>query len=369
MKKHNSILVTLSLMAFFALGMGNISQAQTSRLTIKKPGSSTGVTLDNETGGNTIFSIGSSEKMRLTSDGKLGIGTTDPQDKLHIGSAGLVNIRVGKYVHLGETGNGLATVLGNNVRVSTTENVKMQFVNPIDGGQAIRLMFNEGISFHTAGGVLTGDVITAGQNYAGYERMRIDLNGNVGIGTTTPAYKLEVDGNIHATERVYANGIELTSDIRYKKNIQPLSTDVVAKLSQVRGTSYKFRTEEFKEKRFLKTKQVGIIAQELAQVYPELVMKGADGYYSVNYIGLIPILVEAVKDLRKNNDKLDKQAQVLKAKNKKIKEALTGLKSQHKNLKAELADVKSQHKALKAELNDLKSRLKAIEKSLEKPKD
>ncbi len=387
-------------MAFFALGVCTQSKAQTSRLAIKKPSSGTGVILDNETGGNTIFSIGGSEKMRLTSDGKLGIGTSSPemtldvrgymlfeaggdpvlytgtgstelnryfqlinspanasasglkaggmlvadaynyanpgkndlivkgkvgigtansQEQLQVGSAGLVNIRIGKYAHLGETGNGLATVLGNNVKVSTTENVKMQFVNPTDGGQVIRLMYNEGISFHTAGGFITGQTITAGQNYAGYERMRIDLNGNVGIGTPTPTHKLEVAGNIKA------NNFPTTSDARFKKNIQSLSTDAVAKLSQVRGTSYQFRTKEFKAKNFSKGKKMGFIAQELIKVYPELVTKGADGYYSVNYTGLMPVLVEAIKDLRKKNGELKTHSQTLKAELADVKTRLATL--------------------------------------------
>ncbi|WP_299464169.1 tail fiber domain-containing protein [uncultured Microscilla sp.] len=320
MKKHNSILVTLSLMAFFALGMGNISQAQNSRLSIKKPGSGIGVTLDNEAGGNTIFSIGGSEKMRLTSDGKLGIGTANPQTTLQVSDENAdLRLQGGAFT--------------------------MQWTNPATNWVPY-------IEWRTKAGIR--------QAYIGWQPNYFALTlengfnfgimgGRVGIGITNPSYALDVAGYVQA------NNVNVPSDIRYKKNIQTLSADMVAKLSQVRGTSYGLRTEEFKEKRFLKTKQVGIIAQELLKVYPELVVKGADGYYSVNYMGLIPILVEAVKDLRKNNDGLNEYAQKLKDKNKKIKETLT--------------DLKSQHKTLKTELNDLKSRLKAIEKSLEKSKD
>lgn len=310
-------------MAFFALGISTQSQAQTSRLVIKKPTSGTGVILDNEVGGNTIFSIGGNERMYLTSDGKLGIGTTNPLAKLHLGTEGFVNIRLGKYVHFGEVSGSLATVVGNNVKASTTAYNKMEFVNPMDGGQLIKLQYNEGISFHTVGGA-----VTAGQEYTGYERMRIDLNGNVGIGTTSPSQKLDVYGNI-----AVSGSTVHTSDARFKKNIQTIDNETVAKLSQVRGTSYQFRTKEFKNKNFSEGKQLGLIAQELMKVYPELVSKGADGYYSVNYTGLIPVLVEAVKDLRKKN-----------------------------------ADLKDNSQAIKAELDTLKSRMAALEKLLIKAK-
>ena len=166
----------------------------------------------------------------------------------------------------------------------------------------------------------------------------IDENGNVGIGRgygTSINARLDVAGNI-----AIGGVVQLTSDARFKKGIQTLTASKVAKLDQVRGTSYHFRTGEFKNRHFSEKTQIGIIAQELIKIYPELVSKGADGYYSVNYTGLIPVLVEAVKDLRKKNSTLQNTSKSLKADNQ----------------------------AIKAELDTLKARMAALEKRLIKAK-
>jgi len=52
--------------------------------------------------------------------------------------------------------------------------------------------------------------------------------------------------------------------------------------------------------------QTGLIAQEVEKILPELVNEASDGYKSVNYIGLIPHLIEAVKELEAKNELLKK---------------------------------------------------------------
>lgn len=112
--------------------------------------------------------------------------------------------------------------------------------------------------------------------------------GNVGIGIITPAHKLDVAGN------VASNGVVLSSDINYKKNITDISNplEIVGKLH---GASYEFKTNEFPEKGFSEGKQLGVIAQEIEKVLPELVTAGGDGYKFVNYDGIIPVLIEGMK--------------------------------------------------------------------------
>lgn len=246
--------------------------------------------------------------------------TIAPTDRLHVGNEGHTNIRIGRYVALGITGGGLSTLLGNNVKASTTENNKMLFVNTTgDGGQAIKMQYNEGISFHTFSGATT-----ANNEYVGHERMRIALNGNVGIGTQFPRTdaKLDVAGNI------YMNGeLVNASDARFKKDIQTISADAVARLGKVRGTTYQFRTEEFKKKNFTKGKQLGFIAQELKVLFPELVKQDSEGYYSVNYTGLIPVMVEAIK-------KQQQKINALEAANTKISAQLSKIQQLEQRLNA-----------------------------------
>ena len=86
---------------------------------------------------------------------------------------------------------------------------------------------------------------------------------NVGIGTTAPSQRLHVIGNI------LASGTITPSDLRYKKSIEPLP-NVLENVSRIRGVSYYYRKEEFPDLGFNTNKQIGVIAQEVEKVYPEL---------------------------------------------------------------------------------------------------
>lgn len=147
------------------------------------------------------------ERMRIANSGNVGIGNVSPQEFLHVASEGKANMRVGYWATFGETGNSLATIIGNNARASTTAGYNMEYVATHPGGaKAIKMQFDEGISFHTSWGS-----VTAGQTFSGYERMRIDNNGNVGIGTIpTSSYKLTVNGTINATA-LYINGTQVSA--------------------------------------------------------------------------------------------------------------------------------------------------------------
>ncbi len=113
---------------------------------------------------------------------------------------------------------------------------------------------------------------------------------DVGIGTDSPDCALDVAGTI------CANGTPLSSDRRFKQDIAPLES-ALSKLLAMRGVRYDFRTDEFPDKDFSSENQIGFIAQELEEVYPELVYTKADGYKAVDYAKLTPILVEALQSL------------------------------------------------------------------------
>jgi len=79
------------------------------------------------------------------------------------------------------------------------------------------------------------------------------------------------------------------SDGRWKKDIATLEHSL-DDLLQLRGISY-----QWKDQLHAPGTQIGFIAQEVETVFPELVKTDDKGYKSVNYIGVIPVLVEAVK--------------------------------------------------------------------------
>ena len=107
------------------------------------------------------------------------------------------------------------------------------------------------------------------------ERMRITSDGKVGIGTTTsPSAKLDVNGDIKATQEITALDFIGTSDFNFKENIEtynekPLNT--------------KYHTFNFKND---DTVRVGLIAQELEQYHPEFVRTDSSGVKSISYIDL-----------------------------------------------------------------------------------
>jgi len=95
------------------------------------------------------------------------------------------------------------------------------------------------------------------------------------------------------------------SDGRLKKNVKPLA-DSLEKVLKLRGVSYQWDKEKIPETRGLDDKeQIGFIAQEVEQVIPELVNTSSDdGYKAVAYDKMTAVLVEAVKELKAQNDAL-----------------------------------------------------------------
>ncbi|HNE30316.1 MAG TPA: tail fiber domain-containing protein, partial [Saprospiraceae bacterium] len=130
------------------------------------------------------------------------------------------------------------------------------------------------------------------------ERMRIDKLGDVGIGLTANpgTYRLYVGGSGY-----YSGGLFVASDRRFKTNIRTLD-GALGTVMRLRGVQYDYRQAEFAERNFPGGKTDGYVAQELREVMPELVQEGPDGYLAVNYLGVIPVLSEAVKELKTEKD-------------------------------------------------------------------
>lgn len=132
--------------------------------------------------------------------------------------------------------------------------------------------------------------------------------GNVGIGgTTDPAQKLHVVGSVGYT----ANLIKL-SDQRLKSNITPLA-GALGSLDKLQAVKFDWNSTA-KGLGYSDTKQIGLIAQEVEKVYPELVTTQKDGYKGVDYAAFTPVLIEAVKELKAENDALKARIEKLEAK-------------------------------------------------------
>jgi hypothetical protein len=116
--------------------------------------------------------------------------------------------------------------------------------------------------------------------------------------------------------------ITSSSDKRLKENIQLLQNTLV-KLSEIESYSYNYIADENKKK------QLGVIAQELEVVFPELVITDERGFKSVNYQGLIPVLMQAIKE---QQAEIASMNQRLKSQEKR----LTELASDNQGMKSDL---------------------------------
>jgi hypothetical protein len=127
-------------------------------------------------------------------------------------------------------------------------------------------------------------------------RMYINESGNVGIGTVTPGYKLEVSGAIYASGEISA-----FSDKRLKTDIVTIPNSL-DKVKQLRGVYY---THTQTQKRGL-----GVIAQEIQEILPEVVATDGE-YLGVAYGNIVGVLIEAVKELESQNTQLKSQIQTI----------------------------------------------------------
>jgi hypothetical protein len=114
-----------------------------------------------------------------------------------------------------------------------------------------------------------------------------DLGQAVG-GTGVNRMKITNNGEVHFAGTVRAPAFVTTSSARYKQDIEPLR-DTGSALQRLHGVRFTWKDSG--------QASLGLIAEEVAAVFPEVVERDADGQAAgVNYSALVAVLVEAVKD-------------------------------------------------------------------------
>ena len=273
------------------------------------------IDLGSTAGGSFItFSPTNSEKVRIAANGYVGIGTTSPNYKLDVegdiqinetliaksGVDLVLQARSGQAVGINSNGARTMTIdASNNVGIgTTTPSSKLHINGDVKVGTNISVnntfgnkASNKGINFESPStGLQTARVDSDafrfyfGGSGGGGEVLRILEGGNVGIGTTSPSEKLEVNGNILASGDITA-----FSDERLKEDIKPLQ-DSLEKVQAIQGVSFVKKNDEDKKQK------IGFIAQQLKEVLPEVVNENEDGIHSVAYGNITALLVEAVKE-------------------------------------------------------------------------
>ena len=137
----------------------------------------------------------------------------------------------------------------------------------------------------------------------------------VGIGTTAPLDRLHVTGDIRvgagttgcvkdADATVIAG--TCASDLRFKTDVRPFGA-ALEKVAGLTPVTFAWRAAEFPERGFGTRLSYGLIAQDVEHVLPELVVTDAQGYRAVNYSRLPLLTIQAVKELKAENDALRAQ--------------------------------------------------------------
>lgn len=196
--------------------------------------------------------------------------------------------------------------IGRNTRITPSEYFGVH--TPATAGFGGMYMSTAGSTARPFYGYATaGSVVGAYHYYDGStnkwilnlsgDRLVVTNLGDVGIGTNSPNFKLDVRGTIGNNATLFH------SDVRWKKNIETIQ-DALGKVKQLRGVNFEWKGEEFTDMNFQKGKRIGLIAQEVEKVLPELVNTAPDGYKSVEYANLVAILIEAIKQQQKQIDEL-----------------------------------------------------------------
>ena len=145
--------------------------------------------------------------------------------------------------------------------------------------------------------------ISHGNSPGTFEIMSITQGANVGIGITSPQAKLHVSGPLIAA------GAMFPSDARLKTNIEPMS-DVLERLDQVRAVSFDWNEKYEVFGTPMGERQIGIIAQELEAVFPEMVMTVGDyDYKAIDYSKLTVLLLEALHELHAKVGQLERRVE------------------------------------------------------------
>ena len=216
--------------------------------------------------GNLIFGTGVNGTGTTYSTGNIGIGINNPSQKLDV---------------------------RGNIQAKKTSGSARIYIDGTAGNN--ELQFRESGSYAAAVGYNTVD------NYLYlYQGGNVVLRGgNMGVGTTNPGYRLQV-GNSGDGSTARANAWNTFSDKNLKKDFEIIPRPM-EKLKQISGYYYYWKNGSDN------SRQVGVIAQEIEKVLPEIVSTDAEGIKSLDYSKIVPLLIEAVKQQQQTIEELSKK--------------------------------------------------------------
>ncbi|MGE4287377.1 MAG: tail fiber domain-containing protein [Salinivirgaceae bacterium] len=282
-------------------------------------------------------------QIEVGSNNKVGIGVSGTvNSKLsinHVGSTGYT----GYFYSLGNTG-GIYTKIGVPASSSSWLYGIYSDARQSQGyligiwGQAYSSTTRSGDSFGVFGSAGNG---AEGRNYAVYGRLEGTRNGAAIFGTT--AYQVTVPdkyagyffGKTEVNGAFFVKGVQVQSDINSKKEVRELGKNNLEKLKKVNPIKFKYKTpiemgfitsavadtlstevlEQINE--MSEKEHIGLSAQEIQTIYPELITQKPNGLLTIDYIGLVPILLEAIKEQQVAIENLTEEVNKIKRKSDK----------------------------------------------------
>ena len=217
-------------------------------------------------------------RMYIANDGNIGIGTLNPTAKLHLKGTGFP----GSFMFL-ESNTGQDA----GFRIYEGLSAKWHIFNNSAAG---------GLQIYNSA---TKTAIFAKQS-----------NSFVGIGTTTPTQALHVVGNAYKTEG--GTSWATSSDIRLKNLLGNYSKGL-NEIIALQAVKYIYKKDNPRQLNFEK-EQLGFVAQDVQKIFPEAISTADDGYLDFNFHPINVALVNAVKELKLENDNLSRKINELESK-------------------------------------------------------
>ena len=228
---------------------------------------------------------------------------------VHVSTSELTGLKINRYstsgssygIHVNNASSGFENygVYGNCYRTSGSSSYESYGVAGIAGGS------NQGYNFGVAG--FLGDSYGAG--------VFGTASSMLGSFSVNGSYAGFFHGDVFVTGSVMSPAVYTPSDYRLKKDVKTVSNSCLDNVLDMNVVEYKYTQREseivgdtsaMKGKRaawydeksaVMQNKHYGFIAQELQEIYPDLVVEGEDGYLGVNYIEIIPLLVRSIQEL------------------------------------------------------------------------
>ena len=257
------------------------------------------------------------ETTGLTTSSNIGVANTNPEHSLDVGTKFWVDLNEANTVWVDGTVfatnyEGDTMELNDSITVrdvlvdklypktngfiESTSNIGILNTAPTHSlsiGANVQIDEYGSNTFWTSGNVYASRLQVENDLLVGTNQFLVDTTtSNVGIGTLTPMYELEVVGNVYASQNI----TEL-SDARFKENVEPIG-NALEKVCSISGYTYNKVGDT--------RRNAGVLAQEVMTVLPEVVHGSEDMNYSVAYGNMVSLLIEAIKELKLEIDELKK---------------------------------------------------------------